>query len=183
MHMNSGTVIGQREGHERVVRVAGRSSSEGCTYLWQSSSGRWRRRRGSQGRRGRGRRRWDWHDDPSDVCRNTHNYNAFQFVLPAGSEVVSLALTTIKKQEGAPSREIRHTTPPRPHLLSQMPSGRRTMELLCEGEQTSTLQSLSEETPQERATACTHCPLPRNWRVRHISPFCHKAQQLSRNSS
>lgn len=28
MHMNSGMVIGQREGHERVVRVAGRGSSD-----------------------------------------------------------------------------------------------------------------------------------------------------------
>lgn len=50
--------------------------------------------------------------------KNTHSYNAVadtvKFVLPVGSGAASSALAAVKKQEGAPSREIGYTTTPPP---------------------------------------------------------------------
>lgn len=168
----------------------GGDSTEGHTYLWQRSSGRWRRHGGS---RGRGRGRWDWHGGPSDTCRNTHSYDAImdtvELVLPVDSGAASSAFATDKKQEGAPSREIGYTMTPPPQSHPPTPSFpncplvEEQWPLLCGREQTSTLRSLSQETPQEKATVCTHCSFFRNGRVRHVSRSCHRGQQLSRNGS
>lgn len=91
----------------------GGDSTEGHTYLWHRSSGRWRRHGGS-----RGRGRWHWHGGPSDTCRNTRGYDGVvdtvELVLPVGSGAASSAFAAVKKQEGAPSREIGYTTPPPP---------------------------------------------------------------------
>lgn len=161
-------------------------------YLWQRSSGRWRWHGGS---RGRGGWRWDWHGGPLDTCRNTHSYDAVtdtvELVLPVGSGAASSAFAAVKKQEGAPSREIGYTTtpPPQCHRPPPFPSFlncplvEEQWPLLCEGEQTSTLRSLSQETSQEKATVCTHCSFSRNGRVQHISRSCRRGQQLSRKGS